>query len=181
MFSGTVAHPGHPRVHLGPTIDSPNITKHFVSRYFGCLESRAPKSLTKSELTSLPSQETTEAILETVWQEHVPIQSLPVFFGLTGLPEKSCAFFANQTPGGWDQPLWDSWHVALPLWPRGLSGRRVVTQVGENTGKCTQNTNSNLQMTKSPFPQNRPPKKQEQTPASFCEYIFRSILLKHNL
>ena len=86
------------------------------------------------------------------------------FLGLPAYPEKSCAFFANQTPGGWGStPL-----RLLACRPSFMTSQapRVVTEVGENT-------NSNVRMTKSPFPQNRPPKKQEQT----RQHFFANIIL----
>lgn len=88
------------------------------------------------------------------------------FLGLPAYPEKSCAFFANQRPGGWGStPL-----RLLACRPSFMTSQapRVVTEVGENT-------NSNVRMTKSPFPQNRPPKKQEQT----RQHFFANIILDH--
>ena len=121
MFSRTVAHHAHPNSWwggiLGPTNRFPKHHQPLCQeRYFGCLESRAPKSLFYKKTSQLtrkfrahpPYQvgPTTEAILETVWQEHVPVQSLPVFFGLTGLPWNPVLFAIKRNKPWLKQPIW---------------------------------------------------------------------------
>ena len=148
-----------------PKNRSPNITKHFVRRYFGCQESRAPKSLTRKIRAHLPTKSgnyrgyTWNCLATGVsWAYRLTL--------------KSCVFFAiEHRVGGIFKRLTPLRLLACRPSFMTSQALRVVTEVGENTQKPT----ATYEWQNSPFPQNRPPKKQEQTPTSFCEYNFRSI------